>query len=90
MFSNKSRFCLWPQDGRSRVRRRRSESRFLEFAVETERALTSAVMFRNGISLGSRTSLVFLQNQLNSEIYCNDKIVYGYMACLCGGHKPYR
>lgn len=72
VFSDESRFCLWQNDGRRRVRRYRGERRNLQLAERRHTALTPGVMVWGAICLGQRSPLVFIPGTLNAHRYINN------------------
>ena len=69
VFTDESRFCLWANDGRRRVRRFRGERRNMDFALPRHTALTQGVMIWGAITYGGRSPLVFIPGTLNAWRY---------------------
>ena len=59
-------------DGRRRVRRRRGESREIDFAVEKHIHRTVVVMVRWAIGYGNRSPLIFIRGNMTAARYIDD------------------
>ena len=69
IFTDESRFCIFSNDGRRRVWRRRGE-RFAECCVQTVRqGHGGGLMVWGGISLRGKTDLVFVDGNMNARRY---------------------
>ncbi|CAH1996987.1 unnamed protein product [Acanthoscelides obtectus] len=72
VFSDESRFCLGMHDGRARVRRRRRERRNPQFFVERHVHHTVGVMVWGAIAYGSRSPLIFIRGNMNTQRYIHE------------------
>lgn len=72
IFSDESRFCLWRNDGRIRVRRFRGERRNLRLAFRRLIGVTPGIMVWGAICIGGRTPLVFINGTLNARRYVEE------------------
>ena len=72
LFSDESRFKLRQSDGRNRVYRRTGERFEDDCIFQTEAFGGGSVIVWAGISIGGRTDLVFVDGNLNSQLYINE------------------
>ena len=82
VFSCESRFYLGTHDGCKRVRKRRGERQHMQFAVERHVHCTVGVMVWGAIGYGSRSSVVFVRDNMTSLRYVDDILRPSLLPCI--------
>ncbi|CAH1971392.1 unnamed protein product [Acanthoscelides obtectus] len=87
VFNDESRFCLGMHDGRARVIRRRGERRNPQFFVERHVHHTVGDMVWGAIAYGSRSPLIFIRGNMNTQRYIHEVLephLLPYLDTLAG------